>query len=447
MQITSATDNSLIQKTRIGSVKDLRRFYNADCKHSLWNSLPIPNIQNIKHIAYVSPVDIIRHAFAFGTVAFDDIPVTPVTPETSGKQGCNQGGKEGGKQHYAADSKAVHNLVRIVQEAQTGNGDYRIMLAWSTDWRDGFGTNRNKNNRKSVVAWTFSVSPAKDSVNSGKNTFAMALGQKKNTAWPEVEQRVREDTSIFGHPKKPLLVYHGGLRKMVRVFVARINSCHDKPERADITATLACTSNNHRCFGKLVHIQTPTCDARIAEDILSKEHPNNNALEWGWSEAVLSCHQDNNRTKLSSCWACRARRVHTLLGFYPQKDGTMYRDCLSNVHCATCADWTLDTTTFSKLIFPASSSYPKTQDPDCPVEPPAGRCTTAASLQSTAASLQSTNEPNANSTCYLRPIDIHFGDLVKASKFAFYHVMTNKKQYQWNKSIFTAYMNANGIPL
>jgi hypothetical protein len=126
-------------------------------------------------------VDIIRFAFAFG-LEFDDIPVTRET-ETGNLPG-NQ------KQYYVSESKKVRDLMKKLQEAQDENGDYRIAFTWATLWRDGFGTNRTKNNRKSSMAWTFSISPGKSAVNSVSNTFPMALGLKKNNAWPKVEHKV-----------------------------------------------------------------------------------------------------------------------------------------------------------------------------------------------------------------------------------------------------------------
>ena len=198
-KITS-TGSDLIKKTRIPNHQELKRFYLSDSQHCLWQSLPIPTIHNIGGISYVNPVDIIRFAYAC-SLPFDDIVLTKDTDT----------GKIPGKQYHVADSQKMKDLMKRFQDAQDENGDYKVAVAWCTDWRDGFGANRCKNNRKSVVTWTFSVSPAKDAVNLVGNTFAMALGNKKNTGWAEVEHRVRKDTSVLCDPKKPLNVYHGGL--------------------------------------------------------------------------------------------------------------------------------------------------------------------------------------------------------------------------------------------
>jgi hypothetical protein len=273
IKITSS-GSELIKKTRIPNAHELKKFYQSDCQHCLWQALPIPTIRNIDGIAYVNPVEIIRFAFAVG-LQFDDIVVSKETDT----------GKCPGKQYHVADSKKMKELMRNLQNAQDQNGDYKIAVAWCSDWRDGFGVNRTKNNRKSVVAWTFSVSPGKDVVNSVGNTFAMALGQKKNSGWSQVEHQVRQDTSVFGDPTKPLHVYHGGLRKMVPVYVVRINTSHDKPERADVTGTLSYNGNTHRSFGRLIHVVTPPCDSTRVKEFLASAIPNKsnnlaNSLEW-----------------------------------------------------------------------------------------------------------------------------------------------------------------------
>ena len=37
-----------------------------------------------------------------------------------------------------------------------------FILTFAIDWRDGFGANRAKSLRKTLVAWTFTLSPPKD---------------------------------------------------------------------------------------------------------------------------------------------------------------------------------------------------------------------------------------------------------------------------------------------
>ena len=433
-QVTScANGNSLIKKTRIPNAQELKRFYKSDCQHCLWETLPIPKVHNIDGIAYVNPLDICTFAFACG-LSFDDIPVTRHTVPGDGT----------GKQYHISDSRTIRNWVESLQAAQDANGDYFLVISWCTDWRDAFGPNRTKNNRKSVTVWTWSVAPTKDAVNSGDNTFPMALGQKKNSSWEKVEHRVRLDTAGLGNPNKPLLLYHGGLKKMVRVFIKRINSSHDKPERADITGTIACTSNVHRSFGKLMPVVPPICNTKKVLAALDEARPHSNMLDWGWSDGMVEMRKDDrvaNGAKLPSCFFCRAKRLCHLLGSLP---GTNYGvgDLTANLEqCRTCADWALDASTAGILAFPVPAKYPRTYDNNCPVEAPTGRSTAPDTF------LKETNPSTGKTTEYLPHIDVQFGNLVKAVKFAFYHCMSGNAELKWNKSQLESYLNSNGIPL
>lgn len=438
-QVTSA--NHLIKKTRVPNAQELKRFYLSSSQYCLWQSLPIPQIQNIGRIAYVNPMDIIRFAFACG-LGFDNIPVTK---ETQTHYEPNQ------KRHFVCESKKMQQLIRTIQEAQEKNGDYRIQLAWCTDWRDGFSVNRTKSNRKSVVAWTFSVSPGKNAVNSVGNTFAMALGMKKNDAWTQVEHQVRKDMSVFGDPNKPLLLYHGGVRKMVRVFVVRLNASYDKPERADITLTSGHGSNIHRKFGTLLHVQTPSCDSKRVQEVLARANPErsnerSNGLEWGWSDKMLDGSDVNmkkNGAILPSCQLCRAKNLHFLLGSFPRgvdgdDDDILQEDIERNYGpCSICADWTMDSTTASKLPFKVPD-YPTTCAPNCPIEPPVGRCTTSASVTILPCPTTGKNET------YLQLQELEFPNMIRACKFAFFNSCTGTNK-GWNKGTTVAYLKANGL--
>jgi hypothetical protein len=128
-----------------------------------------------------------------------------------------------------------------------------VVVNLVSDWRDGFGPSRTKNNRKSVLLWTFTVGATKDSSNSGDNTFILAVGSKDNPSWTKVERFFSRDMNVVSDVSKPLLVYHGKLRKMVPTVMIRIASLEDKPERAEITSTLE-GGLYHRCFGKSVAI-------------------------------------------------------------------------------------------------------------------------------------------------------------------------------------------------
>lgn len=132
----------------------------------------------------------------------------------------------------------MKNSPKYQQLIELGHKD--ALLIWVSDWRDGFGTNRTKQQRKSTTAWTISFSTPKDRVNSISNTFPIAVGLKKNPFWHLVEDRFQKDMKAFGNG--PIWLYRGDLKKVVPCFVLRITCITDKVERSEYTSTLGCTS-------------------------------------------------------------------------------------------------------------------------------------------------------------------------------------------------------------
>ena len=432
-QVTSGIHGSdLIKKTRIPNAQELKRFYKSDCQHSLWQALPIPVIHNIDGIAYVNPVDICRFAFACG-LKFDNISVTKDTEPGDGA----------GKQFHVSDSKTIKEWMENLRKSQDEHGDFCLTLVWCSDWRDAFGVNRTKNNRKSVSLWTWSVSPTKEAVNTGDTTFPMALGQKKNPSWTKVEHQFRRDTACLANPNEPLRLYHGGMKKIVRVYIKRLNASYDKPERADITGTLGHGSNIHRCFGKLLHVQSPTCDSKKVSDFLAATRPHvNNALEWGWSDGMLDQSKGKvNGSNLPSCKECRARRIYVLFGCFPGVETDLEQTGnLDEFECKRCADWSMDSSKGSLLAFPVPEKYPTTYDPQCPIEPPTGRSTVVDSHMHVTCPSTGKTQP-----CFV-PMELQFQNLVKAVKFAFFHCITRNTTLRWKKAQLQSYLNSNGIP-
>jgi hypothetical protein len=148
------------------------------------------------------------------------------------------------------DCKASRVMTRHCRKEYSGKGYNIMIIVPLTDWLDGFGSNRTKQNRKPIRLWTWNASPPRETVNTVSNTFPIAIGMKKNSNWNQVEQQFRKDQA----DGEPLLLYHGGLKKIVPVYVKRIASLQDKVERADVTSMLSCTSDYHRCFGKLLQM-------------------------------------------------------------------------------------------------------------------------------------------------------------------------------------------------
>jgi hypothetical protein len=58
---------SLFENTRVLSYRELNRFYGRSNQHSLWNTIPVPTVENIGGIAYTNPLNVIWYLFAFAT--------------------------------------------------------------------------------------------------------------------------------------------------------------------------------------------------------------------------------------------------------------------------------------------------------------------------------------------------------------------------------------------
>jgi hypothetical protein len=95
---------------------------------------------------------------------------------------------------YAQDWKrTVHNQFSQDEGHRVIHQFRKAILAWACDWRDGFGANRTKQQRKPTNAWTFTLSTPKTRINSIDNTMPIAVGLKKNKSWHKVEHRFHED--------------------------------------------------------------------------------------------------------------------------------------------------------------------------------------------------------------------------------------------------------------
>jgi hypothetical protein len=232
------------------SYKELGDFYSSKGKHSLWSNIAIPTVQNVDGIAYVSPEDILRYCYANGNPV-DDTVVDFTKSEPSYR---TEKLPSESTFHVSDSSAASYALMSVAMAGRNTPGYPKaVVVNLISEWRDGFGPSQTKNNRKSVLLWTFTVGATKDSSNSGDNTFILAVGSKDNPSWTKVERLFSRDMNVVSDVSKPLLVYHGKLRKMVPTVMIRIASLEDKPERAEITSTLE-GGLYHCCFGKSVAI-------------------------------------------------------------------------------------------------------------------------------------------------------------------------------------------------
>ena len=399
--------------TYIPPQNELNAIYGNSNQNTIWNNLPIPLVENFSGIAYVNPVNMLRYLFAHG-VEMDDFTFQNIeVPD--------------GETTYHLSQSAF--AVQWQKEIQEKYPDYTdATLAAFSDWKDGFGANRTKQNRKSTVAWTGTFSTPRSRINSISNTRLIALGLKKNAAWSEVEHRFEEDMRQFGNGLIPIWIFNPRLGKQVPVFVRRFACLTDKVERADYTATMACTSNYHRHFGKIIQIDNAvTPDTPAVKQFLSdmKNGSANHLLkQYDWSSKMLT--GNTTASLLPACSICRKNNIDWLKRKVSKRQHAIES-------CDMCANWKVNKHTAAMLVFPAPTDYPKEEmsmlNPPEGVRAPTGRSPT-----------------QNNSPAMLQPIDCTFQAMIQGTRFAFFNAMSpGRQQRGWNQAVTKSYLRTLGI--
>lgn len=416
-----ALTSTLFQATEILPYKKLNRYYGRSNRHTIWNTLPIPTVENVNGIAYVGVVNLIRYLLSFKdtevdpfVIRFSDDPDEITMPDRNDHTVVVQ--------HIAQSMVSQRWKQELLRASKEHLGDEfqfdNALMLWAVDWRDGFGANRTKQNRKSTNAWTFSLSTPRNRINSLSNTLPIALGLKKNPNWPEVEHRFLEESAKLGDGLTPIMVYQAHCKKVVPVFVKRIACLTDKVERADYTSTLSCTSKYHRCFGKLIRLDPPTFKTDEIAGHLRESQLGNKDLslkQYGWSCDFVN--RTSNGGRFPACYDCRKKTVDWLRKPDYAK--------LPSDKCSVCANWTLSESTKALLAFSAPKDYPTTQRslPNCPVQPP---CEREVGLDK------------------LPHIDLTFPVMIQATKFAFFHSSSGRSS-GWTKAMCKAYLRVCGL--
>ena len=425
-----ATSIRLFKSTSIPTEGELRRIYGDGNPHSMWNTLPIPTVQKVGDIGYVSPLDICSFFFAC-SFPLDDIVVGP-DYEAAGNSS---------RVFHVSDCKAVDEMKRqVVKVVQKGESAF-VLVVPANDWKDGHGVNRTKNNRPSVVSWSWTLSPVKDNVNTTDNTFALAIGAKKSTYWPDVEHKFAEDLLKLGTPDKPLRLYWGLGKKMVTVYVKRIVSLADRVERTDSTYTLGHGSAIHRRFGHLIKFESPICNAKAVGQYLQARKTTTSAanIHWGWSDDPKWFESAiPNGSKLPACTHCRAWRVKGLLrGGMP---GVSQEVALEEKRkaCVACGDWHVGSSTRNMLSFAAGDDYPSksASNPPSGIKPAYGRPVPPTDHRE--------NEKGEKIPA-LKHLPVDFERMKMALRFAFFNATRPKKQERWNKTQTRGYLKSCGV--
>ena len=402
------------EQTYIPPYKDLGRLYGRTGKLSMWNTLPIPQPQNVFGVSYTTPESIIKYAFANG-VPVDDIMVEAV------------GAPEFEFQSEDEDRKVYHvgecrKATKWLDGLATSSTHKKSLACWLADWKDGFGPSRVKNNRGSVDAWTFTIAPPKHLINATENTFLLALGPKNaHEGWEAVGHMFRKDMKrlIDGGP---LMVYSGAIQKVIPVNLKRLVALTDKQERPESSATIGPGSNIHRCFGVAGAIETPSCKVEEVKEFLAAERLGQTDGRYGWCDEFV-IGNDRNGKAFATCKKCRKKRLQRM-GVIPiRKNQTAEKqDCA----CADWVQWEPAGEQKECLKFTASNDYPTFTAAGCPIEPPKGR------------------ETGLTQLCQVK---LTWDLMIRACRFAFYNCSRPKAKgvKNWNQANCFEYGRTCGI--
>ena len=416
--------DSFLRHTFVPKYHQLNRYYGHTGQHSMWNILPCPRAVDIDGVAYVSPRATIAFIIANG-IPIDDFILNSQGKPLSPSEGCHR------KVHHTSQCKKAINWINDIQKGYYGAGDMMddskngapkpaVVLLPLSDWCDGFGPGKVKNNRNSVDLKTFTISPPKHLVNATNNTFPVAMGLKKSTqGWKKVEKLFRAEIEELTSSKEPIMFYSGVLQRRIPCFFKRFCVISDKAERNGLTGTLGCGSNIHRCFGISGALQTPSCNVQEIQRQLQQEVTGAApALEFGWSDKYV--YRNANGALFPSCRECRKAGLNKI-GIQFEINYTS-----PNQSCVHCTNWDLlPTKTGASLDFPAHKDYPKSIMEGSPIAAPEGR--------------------NVFGEKDLRLPFVRLGwDVMKqASKYAFYQASRPKKG--WTKSATSCYLKHCGI--
>ena len=419
-------DSLFLKRTFIPLPEQLGRYYGATGQHSMFNNLPCPKAVDIDGVAYVSPKLIVAFCLANG-IPIDDVHVAENTniEAFSATQTVN---------HACQSRKSVQwiNTIKTGYYGRAPNskgGAPRspvVICVGVSDWTDGFGPGKVKNNRTAVDCKSFTVSPPKHLVNGTANTFPVAMGLKNAKGWRQVERLFRQDIESLTGATEPAMFYHGRSQKILPCFFKRMVVMSDKAERNGLTGTIGCGSDTHRCFSVSGIVSTPSCRLDGLTNFLKRQQQNKHRAAYGWSETFISSEGGTNGAVFPSCRNCRRANLEQLGMRFGKAKKRKGSDGATKA-CTTCCDWELlpqNKMKASLLDFPAPSDYPSTITEGCPVDPPAGRDKFGDEIE-------------------LPVIQLSWDVMKKGCRFAFYQASRPRKG--WTKASTLSYLRFCGI--
>ena len=302
---SSSKDLSIFQSTRLPtSTEDFDRFY-LKGKDSIMQNLPIPILQSAADGSHarVSLPDLIANELGKAQ-SYDDLQLSAELQVQESDREPND----------AATPNGRRLLLSLQQDSTNDPHNQCVFNLWLREWRDDFDPNNTKSSRNQVWVNTFTIGPGIDATN-GATTYFMALGAKGDDH-SVIEKSLLQEIQGFnsaGHD-----IFHGGLKKVVRVRLGKLVTGVDRPERTAMFSVGDHNGSFSSCWGVSTRI-----DNRLKEN------------------------------RLPSCSRCRKRRMVELGLCHPVRS--------DNNRCSgpQCQNWNLYHPT---LFFSAPKNYPTVCD-------------------------------------------------------------------------------------
>jgi hypothetical protein len=227
LKATNSRDKelSIFKATRVPVSSDAFKNIYIEGPNAIIPNLPhsVPTSPENSQHAYVGFVDVLANEMAKATEFSDFYYESAVIVENT-KQKIND----------IASTRAAYELFCELKEApsinQLNEKDKEfVVYLWFKEWQDDFDPNGTKANRNQAWINTKTTCPPVLDT-KGKNTFFMALSSK-GVDHEEIEHIFEAELEQL---RKGVYLYHGGLKRIVKVKLGRLSTCVDRPERTSM---------------------------------------------------------------------------------------------------------------------------------------------------------------------------------------------------------------------
>ena len=191
------------------SLQDIRSFY-LEGKWAIIPNLPRPTVKTIGEHAYVSLADCLVDLLGHG------ISVELIENCSSSEKVCT-----------LSESLRAKTIAKNCQNISLTNN---TLCLYVVEWSDAFEPSSSiKSNRGSVWLKTITISPPHNKLHCMTNTYPIAIGPH-DVDHEDVEQLFAQELLQFRCGKE-IGIYHGKLKKNVKVYLDLLCSLQDQPER------------------------------------------------------------------------------------------------------------------------------------------------------------------------------------------------------------------------